>query len=197
MKLALKHIPVYGAVYAEYLGDVVARRRRRAESVAEAFSVASGCGVELLLDRAKGSDRLSDMVADVLETAGRTRSQEKLRALGRALARGYLAEDDAALDESELLLAMALRLEGAHLRVLDHLVRRGSRYDGVPDYELARLFKNGVVVVYGLLKELESLGLAGPTSPPSGDPDSVIHWVPWDLGLLLHRELIEEGRRAL
>jgi hypothetical protein len=196
LKLVAQHLPFIGQGWSEYLDGMVARRKRRAAAVATAFSEASGEPFEELLNHCSHDERLADVVAEVLETSTRTTSQRKLRALGKALFLGHIAADDAAVDELELMLRALRDLETAHIRVLDHLVHRGSRHNPVADLDIAALFPNGVAVVYSILKALELHGLAGPTTPPSDNPDVVIKWVPWDFGILLHQQLLDEGRSA-
>jgi hypothetical protein len=193
LKLAAQHLPFIGQGWAQYLDDVVARRKRRAAAVIAGFSEASGQSFDDLIGGCSGNSRLADIVADVLETSTRTASQRKLRALGRALYLGHIAADDAALDELELMLTAIRDLEVAHIKVLDFLIEHGSRHDAIPDGQLAALFPNGVPIVYAVLKVLEFRGLAGPSTAPSDDPDAAIGWVPWDFGLLVHQELLREG----
>lgn len=52
----------------------------------------------------------------------RTRNRDKIRGLGRALADGVLADDDARLDETHLILRAMDDLEAPHITVLDFLV---------------------------------------------------------------------------
>ncbi|MFD7026129.1 hypothetical protein [Promicromonospora sukumoe] len=52
----------------------------------------------------------------------RTRNKDKIRGLGRALADGVLADDDARLDETHLILRAMDDLEAPHITVLDFLV---------------------------------------------------------------------------
>jgi hypothetical protein len=196
LKLVAQHVPFVGAGWAQYLQDVVARRERRAGSVAAAFTEASDHPFDELLGRCAQETRLSDIVAGVLESSTRTASERKLKALGRALALGYAAADEAALDELELMLHAVENLEVAHIKVLDYLIQHGSKYDPVPDKVLATLFPNGTSVVYSVLKVLEFHGLAGPATPPDRDADKVIEWIPWDFGLLLHAELLKDDNAA-
>jgi hypothetical protein len=196
LKLLFRHVPMIGNAWAEYVDDCIKREQDRLRRVAEEFEVASGASFQDLLEAVKGDEQLADLMADVITAATEAGSTKKLKALGRALAAGYLANDEAAVDVSRLLVTIVADMDPAHVKVLDYLATRGARHKPVYDYELAGLFPNGVTVIYGLLKRLESLGLAGPTTAPSENPDEAIGWVPWDLGLLLHMRLLVEGHGA-
>ncbi|MEV4414073.1 hypothetical protein [Catellatospora sp. NPDC049609] len=198
LKLAAGLVPVVGPALAQYIDDHAERRRARIAAVGRSFSSESGADPENLLAVAAAHERLSDLVADVMESAQRTSSERKLAAFGRILASGFLAHDDAAVDELELIHAAVRDMEGGHLRVLDRLAQSGAgptqssaHHLGVPDYELAAMFPNGVVVVYAILKTLERHGIAGPMTPPSQDLDQSILWSIWDFGLLLHRTILK------
>jgi len=117
---------------------------RRASALADGAEAHSGEGFPDLLRRAHEDERKDDLGAQVFRIALKTESETKMRALGRALAEGLLANDDAAVDETSLLLRALEDLEAAHIRVLDRLCREGTRYKGVPDYDLATMFPNGV-----------------------------------------------------
>lgn len=192
IKLAVRLIPWLGEAFAKYTDDVVERRRKKLRAIEKAFSQTSGEDIAALFERSTADARLGDLLAQTLETAQRTASEQKLRALGRLLALGFDNDEPEHLDEIELMFLAVADLESAHIRVLDLLVRRGNRHDGVADYEVAALFPNGTTVAYPILKTLERHGMAGPQSPPSADPDQVIKWVPWDFGIFIHQKLLEE-----
>jgi exonuclease VII large subunit len=192
-RLGLRLIPIYGNALADYFDDVVDRHAKRVQRLASVIEDETQTPFEECLRACAADERLSDLLREAMDVAERTRNQRKLRAIGRALALGYLSSDEAVVDVAEMLLKAVSQLESAHIRVLDHLVRHGGRHSPVPDHELARLFPNGVQVIYGLLKQLESWGLAGATTGPSADPDRAMEWAPWDLGILLHSKLLLEG----
>jgi hypothetical protein len=185
--------------------DYVAARRPRQEARLDQFAdeaeAASGLTFEALLQRSIEDDSRSDLTQEVLEQASRTVAEVKMRALGRALALGLLADDDAAVDEVNLMLTALRDLEVPHIRVLHRLYSEGTRYEGIVDYELASMFRNGTQVLYPILKTLERHGLAGDLSgtpmnrPVSefADPDRARVWAIWDFGILLIDRLLEVG----
>jgi hypothetical protein len=79
---------------------------------------------ESLFEQIKTDERLSDMFSAAVDAAIATSSDAKIRLLGRAVAAGALAEDQAAIDEIEQLLRIAVELDPVDLRALRALERR-------------------------------------------------------------------------
>lgn len=190
IKLAARLIPWLGEAFAKYTDDVIERRRAKLRALEEEFTSASGEEIDRVFERSARDPRFGDLVAETLDAAQRTASDQKVRAFGRLLALGFEGADPPHLDEIELMFLALADLEAAHIRVLDMLVRRATRYKGIADYEIARLFPNGTTISYPILKTLERHGLAGPQSPATADPDSPVLWAPWDFGLFVHKELL-------
>ncbi|WP_194903962.1 hypothetical protein [Catenulispora rubra] len=193
VKLAVSLIPFLGPAFTKYIDDVVERRRKKLRTIEKEFTQASGEDIAALFERSTADPRFGDLLTQTIDEAQRTASERKLRALGRLLALGFDDDEPEHLDEIELMFLAVADLESAHIRVLDLLVRRGTRHGGVGDYQIASLFPNGTTVAYPILKTLERHGMAGPQSPPSADPDQVIKWVPWDFGIYVHQKLLAEG----
>jgi len=63
-------------------------------------------------------ERLTDLFRMTMELAARSGSEQKLKALGKALASGVLANDDAAYEQSLLLMRTIGQLEAPDIRVL-------------------------------------------------------------------------------
>jgi hypothetical protein len=202
LRLVLRLLsPARAEAIISYLDDRSARRQRRIEEMADAAESEAGEPFAALLGRAQSDDDRSDLANDVLSQAADAASAWKIRALGRALALGLLASDDAAIDEVRLMVRAMRDLESPHVRILHHLYVHRSRHDGTPDAELASMFPNGVRVVYTLLKTLERHGLAGPVPPrvidggaASGEHDEyedpAQEWEIWDFGALLVERLL-------
>jgi hypothetical protein len=204
IKIALRLIaPARAEALISYLEDRRARRQARLESLAEAAEAQGGETFDVLLEKARQDDSRSDLTEEVLQQATETAAEWKMRALGRALARGLLADDEAEIDEVHLMLAAIDDLEAPHVRVLQRLYAEGDRYSGIADYQLATMFPNGVRVLYALLKTLERHGLAGQLPSrviDGGDaagvgPDTPQMWAIWDFGILLTEQLLREGER--
>jgi hypothetical protein len=82
--------------------------------------------VELLVaDRAK-----LRLLTHSLETAQETAWERKLRTLGRALASGALADDDALVEEETHWTLILRRIEAPHLRIIEFLCREDPEYPG-------------------------------------------------------------------
>lgn len=194
IKLAARLVPWLGEAFAKYTDDVVERRRQKLRTVEKEFSQASGEDITALFERSTANPRLGDLLAQSIDAAQRTTSEQKLRALGRLLALGFDDDQPKPLDEIELMFLALADLESPHIRVLDLLARSpGKRYKGVEDYDIAKLFPNGTTVAYPILKTLERHGMAGPQSPPSPDPDVAVKWAIWDFGIFIYQKLLEEG----
>src|SRR5690348_15317053 len=71
-----------------------------------------------LLSRAAEDERLHDLLNEAATAATRTRVAAKRRAFGLALARGYLLNDDASIDEERFIIRTLDELEMPHLRAL-------------------------------------------------------------------------------
>jgi hypothetical protein len=159
--------------------------------VAEASDAGS---LEALLARAQADDGISDLLEAVIEHALKESSRAKVEAFGRLLHLVASAPADSKVDEAWMLLRAVSDLDPPHIRVLKRLQTDGDRYRGVLDYELARMFDRGTVVLYPMLKTLERHGLAGPLRPADpGDPDGPVEWAVWDFGLLLLDRLFPAG----
>jgi hypothetical protein len=205
LKVALRLIaPARAEALITYLEDRRVRRHARLEALAESAEAEAGETFDVLLERARQDDTRSDLAEEVLQQAFDTAVEWKMRALGRALAQGLLADDEAEIDEVRLMLAAMKDLEAPHVRVLQRLYSEGDRYNGIVDYQLASMFPNGLRVLYALLKTLERHGLAGQLASqtidgggPAGDgPDDPRRWAIWDFGILLIERLLYEGSRA-
>lgn len=82
-----------------------------------------------VIERIQSDERLRTIFFDVVSLATRTHLIEKRTAMRKALAKGLLAEDDAKVDEAELLLRALRDLEAPHLKVLWFLHTLPSNLD--------------------------------------------------------------------
>ncbi|HEU4399454.1 MAG TPA: hypothetical protein VFU54_16670 [Actinomycetota bacterium] len=69
---------------------------------------------EELLERILHDERLLDLVAAVVAAASETMVEAKIQALGRALATGALAIDDAMINEQRFMVDILADLEAPH-----------------------------------------------------------------------------------
>ena len=107
---------------AAHVWDELGASGRRRTGEALAAAVDSGIPLEQLLSRVNSSERTQLLAGYALAAASRTAWQDKVRTLGRSLAAGLLAEDDARLDTEQMIIAAIADIEGPHLSLLDLLV---------------------------------------------------------------------------
>lgn len=117
----LRLVPKLGPVVATWRQETYERKQRRAEQLGAA--AAEGVGVQQLFEQIASDERLTDMFNAAVEASIATSSDAKIRLLGRALAAGATAADEAKVDEAEQLLRIALDLDPVDLRALRALER--------------------------------------------------------------------------
>ncbi|MEV5544040.1 hypothetical protein AB0L13_45300 [Saccharopolyspora shandongensis] len=100
------------------LRAVIQRRARKIEQAGEAACRKGQCTFEEIVEKALGDDRKIELITRVLQAAAVAEEERKVRALGRALARGVLTSEDALVD-AELRITSALAsLEPVDIRAL-------------------------------------------------------------------------------
>ncbi len=117
----LRLVPKLGPVVATWRQEMHERKQRRAEQLGAA--AAEGVGVQQLFEQIASDERITDMFNAAVEASIATSSDAKIRLLGRALAAGATASDEAKVDEAEQLLRIALDLDPVDLRALRALER--------------------------------------------------------------------------
>lgn len=117
----LRLVPKLGPIVATWRQETHERRQRRAELLGA--TAAEGIGVEQLFEQIANDERLTDMFNAAVEASIATSSDAKIRLLGRALAAGATASDEARVDEAEQLLRIALDLDPVDLRAIRALER--------------------------------------------------------------------------
>lgn len=118
---AARLIPKLGPIVASWRQDTFDRKQRRAQQLGDVVS--ETIAIEEFFTHVASDERLSDMFDTAVEAAIATSSQAKVRLLGRALAANATAEDEAAVDETEQLLRIAIELDPVDLRALRALDR--------------------------------------------------------------------------
>lgn len=86
------------------------------------WAIRTGIPVDELEDRMNASDRTQLLTAFALNAATRTAWEDKVRTLGRSLAEGLLAEDEAKIDTEQMIIAAITDIEGPQLAMLELLV---------------------------------------------------------------------------
>ena len=87
-------------VLEQVVSETLARRRARGQQALAVAASSVGITPGDLLDRILRDEQLLDLAAAVVAAASETMVEAKIRALGRALATGALATDDAVVENS-------------------------------------------------------------------------------------------------
>jgi hypothetical protein len=123
--------PYLAALVDNVIAEVRTDRRDNIAEMAEAAGTAAGLGPEVLGERMRRSQRTRLLTANAAESAAKTAWPPKVRALGRVLADGLIAADEAKIDVAELALTAMADLERPHVMTLDLLA--GNRVDEVEE----------------------------------------------------------------
>jgi hypothetical protein len=108
-------------VLAQVVSETLTRRRQRAGRALAVAATEVGTTPEALLQQILADERLLDLAAAVVAAASETMLEAKIRALGRALASGVLARDEAVVDKQRFLVDTLAELDAPHVRVLTQL----------------------------------------------------------------------------
>lgn len=90
--------------------------------VIQGASERTGDTPEDLVAKAKADPRKVALLAEAMVAAGRTLNEQKIRGLASALANGLLG-DEAAVDDSQIIIRALAELEEPHIRLLGLLVQ--------------------------------------------------------------------------
>jgi hypothetical protein len=98
----------------------VSARQRQVEVLASAID--AGIREDELGERINASERTQLLTGFALSAATRTAWEDKVRTLGRSLASGLLADDNAKIDTEQMIIAAITDIEGPQLAMLEFLV---------------------------------------------------------------------------
>jgi hypothetical protein len=118
-----------GSVVQHVVDTALFRRWERAGQAIEVAASEANLSPDALLRRLLEDERLLDLAATVVAAASETALKAKIRALGKALASGALATDDATIDEHRFLVATLADLEAPHVRVLEQVTEPFPTYE--------------------------------------------------------------------
>jgi hypothetical protein len=202
--------PIAGAALTPVVQSAADRIRRWCNCNIDAMFAAAVAERDVELERLLGdllrTDALRMLLASAVSAAEVTAVRAKLDALGRALARGAFANDDALIDEQQLVVRALADIEAVHLRVLEHL----SAPIQIRDFEgelsppmLTGYAESGIRSQHGagieaVLAALQSNGLArtsGNAVEILQRPTNDVAWVITPFGQQLLAELAEAGTR--
>lgn len=116
LQLALRLIPGFGDKLAQFNRDRYESRKARLEALRDA--IAEDLTIDSLFDAISSNEEIADRFRAAVDAASRTTSAEKIRLLGKAVASGALAKDQAQVDISAQLLRLATEVEAVDLRGL-------------------------------------------------------------------------------
>jgi hypothetical protein len=114
-------VPHVGEPLAQYFVDRRTRRRERVEDFVREASAAAELDPEELLRRIIRDPRLAELFERAVGYAVTSASEKKRKAFAKLLSSGVLAEDDAHIDLTELVLRAVGELETAELRLLEKM----------------------------------------------------------------------------
>ena len=86
------------------------------------WAIQNGVPVDEMEERINASERTQLLTGFALSAATRTAWEGKVRTLGRSLASGLLAEDNATIDTEQMIIAAITDIEGPQLAMLELLV---------------------------------------------------------------------------
>jgi hypothetical protein len=116
--------PLLGPLAEKVWAEVSADGERRGGEALAAACEALDRGPEELEGLVGASDKTRLLAGIALSAATRTAWQAKVRTLGRSLASGLLAADEAKIDIEQLIIAAIADIEAPHLSLLELLVCR-------------------------------------------------------------------------
>jgi hypothetical protein len=117
--------PYLAALVDNVIDEWRRNQRDNIADMAETAAATAGLGPEELGEQMGRSQRTRLLTATAAESAAKTAWPHKVRALGRVLADGLIADDEAKIDIVELALTAMTDLERPHLIVLDLLANYG------------------------------------------------------------------------
>lgn len=180
-------------------------RGRRAGALNEAAAVTGG-PVEDIVARLLAGPSGQVLLNTAMEAVTSSAWDAHVKTMGRALANGALAEDDALVDEETYWARIMRQLEAPHLRIINHLVsedpdrpghRRYARRDDLADisgfrgligHTLATLEQNALIS-----RTNEADELAGAATFAGSAPNAVPVWVAGELAAPCHQRFLDAG----
>jgi hypothetical protein len=166
--------PSRGQAIGKWLESLRVRSEDRGRTAFEAATEAARISADELLDSIMADERLTDLFRMTMELAAKSGNEQKLNALGKALASGSLAKDDAEYDEALLLMRTIGQLEPADVRVLLGMgVRQVVR--GVTSSQPVARPEESLFAPLAVWVQLEQLGLIEKTTT-SRSSDGAQHY---------------------
>ena len=114
--------PFFVPAAEQILTEIGLDGRRRSGELIAAGCDASGLDPEEFLRRILSDEKLRLLAGTAIAAATRTAWEDKLPTLGRSLASGVLAADEAAIDTEQLIESAVAEMEAPHLCLLELLI---------------------------------------------------------------------------
>jgi hypothetical protein len=109
--------PLVSGVWAE-----LSESARQRQTNVLFWAIHNGVPVDEMKERINASERTQLLTGFALNAAWRTAWDDKVRTLGRSLAAGLLAEDNATIDTEQMIIAAITDIEGPQLAMLELMV---------------------------------------------------------------------------
>ncbi|MGH3482130.1 MAG: hypothetical protein ACRDPQ_02730 [Nocardioidaceae bacterium] len=106
-------------------GEFARHRDRSAAGVVDAAATDMGVNAEGIDAKIQSTPGGLELAGEAVWAGWQTLNEQKVRALGRALANG-LRDDGARIDQERLIIAALADLEAPHIKLLDYMARQGS-----------------------------------------------------------------------
>lgn len=180
------------------IDQVLRRRLERTQEAADAASEFSGRSFDELINIASGDDQRLEIIGRAVQAAALSSDFATIRALGRLLATGVLATDDAKVDESLRIISTLATLDPIDVKVLERMCAPGSTWhvqrtdDNSHRRSIAEEFPQAETVIDHVVARLSQQGLIA--RPDAGGLSwDGIPWTATDFGLLCIQTLRAAG----
>ncbi|WP_143254073.1 hypothetical protein [Amycolatopsis keratiniphila] len=186
---------------AKALERVIRRRLGRTQEAVDAAAKFANRSFEELIEIASEDDRRLEIVGRAVQAAALSSDSATICALGRALATGVLATDDAKVDESLRIVSTLASLDPIDVKVLERMHTSGGTWhilrtdDNSHHHAIAEEFPEAESVIDHVVARLSQQGLI--TRPDAGGLAwDGIPWVVTDFGRLCIETLRSAGAAA-
>ena len=131
-----------------FLGLRFERARHKAVRVLADAAAQNGVSEDQLIGMAEGSSQKTELAAEVINAAARSTTEQKLKALAMALARGVQGDDNIAAQERITVAALA-DLEPLHISVMTCLLSQPPTFSSEEEWQ--EMMRNPPDGAYGWL----------------------------------------------
>jgi hypothetical protein len=205
--LLLESFPALAAVagaaaspaLANAVSVIVQRRKERVAMAADAACAEGSCEFDDIVNATVSSDRKIELLGRALDSAALAEDARKVRALGVALARGVLGQDNAKLDEQMHIVNALSRIGPAEAKLLDYMVTAGRstyivRLPEIKNQNKSPTLESELPFMHPLLDAVvASLSTLGLISNEGYGISTTTSWHVTEFGYLCLNALLEQG----